>query len=198
MKNKKFRKIKQEIRILGIDDAPFTPWTKRKVMVIGTVFRGGNWLDGILRTYILVDGSDATDNITRMINNSRHKDQLRVIMLDGITFAGFNVVNIRELFEATEIPVVVIIRKSPRFEKIKEALKRFDDWERRWSSVLEAGKVYKVENEEPIYIQAHGIDIEDAKEIVRISTTRSTIPEPIRVAHLIAAGVATGESKGNA
>ena len=198
MKNKKFRKIKQEIRILGIDDAPFTPWTKKKVMVIGTVFRGGNWLDGILRTYILVDGSDATDNITRMINNSRHKDQLRVIMLDGVTFAGFNVVNIKELFEATEIPVVVIIRKSPRFEKIKEALKRFDDWERRWSSVLEAGRVYKVENEEPIYIQAYGIDIEDAMEVVRISTTRSAIPEPIRVAHLIAAGVATGESKGNA
>ncbi len=198
MKNKKFRKIKQEIRILGIDDAPFTPWTKKKVMVIGTVFRGGNWLDGILRTYILVDGSDATDNITRMINNSRHKDQLRVIMLDGITFAGFNVVNIRELFEATEIPVVVIIRKFPRFEKIKKALKKFDDWERRWNSVLDAGRVYKVENEEPIYIQAYGIDIEDAKEIVRISTTRSAIPEPIRVAHLIAAGVATGESKGNA
>lgn len=198
MKNKKFRKIKQEIRILGIDDAPFTPWTKKKVMVIGTVFRGGNWLDGILRTYILVDGSDATDNITRMINNSRHKDQLRVIMLDGITFAGFNVVNIRKLFEATEIPVVVIIRKFPRFEKIKKALKKFDDWERRWGSVLDAGRVYKVENEEPIYIQAYGIDIEDAKEIVRISTTRSAIPEPIRVAHLIAAGVATGESKGNA
>jgi len=40
--------------------------------------------------------------------------------------------------------------------------------------------------------------MEDAEEIIRLSTTRSAIPEPVRVAHLIAAGVVTGESKGNA
>ncbi|AXV37556.1 MAG: DUF99 family protein [Methanobacteriaceae archaeon] len=198
MNNKRFRKIKQEIRILGIDDAPFTPRTSGEVMLIGTVFRGGTWLDGVLRTQIIIDGSDATDKIVKMVCSSRNKDQLGVIMLDGITFGGFNIVNIKKIFEKTEIPVIVVMRKFPNFDKIQTALKRFKDWEKRWNRVLIAGEVHKVENEETIFIQTYGISLDDAKEIIKISTTRSAIPEPVRAAHIIAAGVETGESKGNA
>jgi len=198
MKNKKFRKIKQEIRILGIDDAPFPPHTQNKIMLIGTVFRGGIWLDGVLRTYISGDGDDSTPNIVKMINESRHKDQIGVIMLDGVTFGGFNVVDIVEIFYQTGIPVIVIMRKFPDFPKIKKALLKFEDHQKRWNHILNAGEVYKINNKETIYIQICGIDLEDAEEIVRLSTTRSAIPEPIRAAHLIAAGVETGESKGSA
>ncbi len=198
MKNKKFRIIKREIRILGIDDAPFPPHTKNKVILVGTIFRGGTWLDGVLRTYIKGDGTDSTANIIKMVNDSRHKDQIGVIMLDGVTFGGFNVVSIKEIFEETCIPVIVVMRKFPNFEKIKKALMRFEDCKERWALILEAGTVYKIENEEPLYIQICVIDLEDAKEIVSIATTRSAIPEPIRAAHLIGAGIVTGESKGSA
>ena len=77
-------------------------------------------------------------------------------------------------------------------------MKNFQNWENRWENVVEAGKVYKVDNPEPIYIQINGIEIEDAVEIVKLSTTRSAIPEPLRVAHIIAAGIIKGESKGSA
>ena len=49
-----------------------------------------------------------------------------------------------------------------------------------------------------VYMQTSGISNEDAQKIVILSTTRSAIPDPIRVAHIIAAGITTGESKGNA
>lgn len=196
--NKKFRNIKREIRILGVDDAPFPIHTTQPVMVIGTVFRAGEWLDGVLRTYIKGDGRDATSKIISMVNHTRHKDQLGVIMLDGITFGGFNVINIPEIFQLTEIPVIVVMRKYPNLKKIKKALKRFQDWEKRWNDVLAAGEIYKIENKEDIYIQISGIKLEDAERIVRLSSTRSAIPEPIRVAHIIAAGVVTGESRGSA
>jgi endonuclease V-like protein UPF0215 family len=195
---KKFRIIKQEIRILGIDDSPFPSHTTDKVMVVGTIFRAGNWLDGVLSTYIYGDGTDATEKIAEMVKNSRNLGQLGVIMLDGITFGGFNLVNIRQIFESTGVPVIVIMRRIPNFERIEKALKRFDDWENRWANVLEAGEVYRVDNPEPIYMQIHGIDREDAEDIVRLSTTRSAIPEPLRVAHIIAAGIVTGESRGSA
>ena len=198
MINKKFRVIKKEIRILGIDDAPFPPHTKNNVMLIGTIFRGGTWLDGVLRTYIKGDGTDSTLKIIKMVNGSRHKDQMGVIMLDGITFGGFNIVNIKEIFNETGVPVIVIMRKFPNFEKIKKALTKFEDSLKRWSVIQEAGTVYKIENKEPLYIQICGIDLEDAEEIVGLATTRSAIPEPIRAAHLIGAGVITGESKGSA
>lgn len=195
---KKFRIIKQEIRILGVDDSPFPSHTTEEVMLVGTVFRAGNWLDGVLSTYIHGDGTDGTEKIIDMVKNSRNLGQLGVIMLDGITFGGFNLVNIREIFESTGVPVIVIMRKIPNFERIKKALKRFDDWELRWANLLEAGQVYKIDNSEPVYIQIYGIKLEDAEEIVRISTTRSAIPEPLRVAHIIAAGIISGESRGSA
>lgn len=197
-RNKKFRIVKQEIRILGVDDAPFTPHSQDPVMLVGTVFRAGAWLDGVLRTDIRVDGTDATEKIVKMVNASRHRDQIGVIMLDGVTFGGFNVVNIQRIFLETGIPVVVVTRKQPNFEKIKKALKNFTDWESRWKNILAAGEVHRVQNGESIHIQISGIDLEDAKEIVRLSTTRSAIPEPIRAAHIIAAGVTTGESRGSA
>lgn len=196
--NKKFRNIKREIRILGLDDSPFLPHTNQPVMIIGTVFRAGNWLDGVLRTFIQGDGRDATCKIIDMINSTRHKDQLGVMMMDGVTFGGFNVINIQKIFQSTGIPVIVIMRRYPDFEKIKKALKHFNDWKKRWKDIMDAGKIYEIEDKENIYIQICGIDLEDAKKIIKLSTTRSAIPEPIRVAHLIAAGVVTGESKGSA
>jgi endonuclease V-like protein UPF0215 family len=183
-----------------VDDAPFTPHTTQPVMLIGTVFRAGQWLDGVIRTYIMGDGRNSTHQIIIMVNNTRHKDQLGVIMLDGITFGGFNIANIRKIFEATRIPVIIIMRKYPNLAKIEKALKRFPDWKERWNDVLDAGEIYKIKNEnkEDLYVQICGLGLEDAKKIVRLSTTRSAIPEPLRVAHIIAAGVITGESKGNA
>lgn len=198
MQNKRFRRIKQEIRILGIDDASFSAHTSDKVMLVGALFRGGTWLDGVLRTYIKGDGDDSTEKIVEMVNKTRHKDQMGVIMLDGITFGGFNIANIDEIFQKTGVPVIVIMRKFPNFEMIKRALKRFKDHEKRWKSILDAGTVYEIENKELIYIQISGIDLDDAQEIVTLSTTRSAIPEPIRVAHLIGAGIQTGESRGSA
>lgn len=169
--------------------------------MIGTVFRAGTWLDGVLRTFITVDGNDATDSLIEMVNKSRHLEQLGVMMLDGITFGGFNVVNIHRIFQETGVPVIVIMRRYPDLESIKKALQKFPDWEERWNHIIEAGEIYKIDKihkQEPIYMQTSGISKEDAQEIVILSATRSAIPEPIRTAHIIAAGVTTGESKGNA
>jgi hypothetical protein len=196
--NKKFWKIKKEIRILGIDDGPFTPHGQDKVLIIGTLFRAGFWLDGVLSTQITNDGDDATSKLVVMINQSRHREQIGVIMLDGITFGGFNVVDIQEIFRKTGIPVIVIMRKKPDLLKIKNALGNFPNCEQRWKLIKKAGKIQKINNKEPIYIQTSGISGEDAEEIAKLATTRSAIPEPIRVAHIIASGVVTGDSRGSA
>ncbi len=52
--------IKREIRILAIDDSALL---NKKVMIIGTLFRGGDWMDGVLRSDVTKDGLDATDVI---------------------------------------------------------------------------------------------------------------------------------------
>ena len=101
---KKFRVIKPEIRVLGIDDGVFMPRMRALVPVVGVVFRGGYWLDGVMHTKIKVDGLEATSKISSMILNSPHYKQLRVIMLNGVTFAGFNVVDVKKLNAKTKTP----------------------------------------------------------------------------------------------
>ncbi len=188
--------IKPEIRILGIDDSALF---NEKVMIVGAIFRGGDWIDGVLRSEITRDGLDATEIICKMIKTSKHHGQVRAIILDGITYGGFNVVDIQMLYRKTGIPVIVVMRSYPDFEKIKSALKHFPDGEERWTIIKRAGEIEKIPSKKnPIYIQKAGISLETVKKIIQLTSIRSSIPEPLRVAHLIATGIILGESRGKA
>ena len=192
MSYKRFRSIKPEIRVLGVDDGVFIPHSKGLVDVVGVVFRGGYWLDGVMRTEVEVDGLDGTEKIASMIIESPHYKQLRIIMLSGITLAGFNVVDIKELYNKTGLPVIAITRDMPNMKEIEQAIERLPEKEKRWRAIQNAGEMIKVqtrEEEEPIYMQIAGIKREDAEKIVKITSTRSNIPEPLRVAHIIASGL---------
>jgi len=190
--------MKQQIRLLGVDDSPFT-FTEKYATVIGVVMRGGNYIECVLRNQVAIDGSDATHVCKEMIENTRHRKQLKAMMLDGIALGGFNVVDIDEICSDTSLPVITITRDEPDFEKIKLALqKNFEDWKERWN-LMRKGELYKIKTlHNPIYVKCAGISIEEAEEIIKLSTIRGAIPEPIRVAHLIASGVTRGESYGKA
>jgi len=99
------------------------------------VFRGGDYLDGAFKTEVSIDGMDATKILIKLLNKSRHKEQLRVVMLKGITFGGFNMIDISKIYDRTKLPVIVVNRKKPNLEKIKKALKHFKDFKKRWECV---------------------------------------------------------------
>ena len=190
--------MKQQIRLLGIDDSPFT-FTEKYAIVIGVIMRGGSYIECVLRRQVSVDGSDATSVCKEMIENTRHRKQLKAMMLDGIALGGFNVVDIQEVHSVTNLPVITVTRDEPNFEKIEKALKKnFENWKDRLN-LMKRGELYKVEtSHNPIYIKCAGISLAEAKEIIKLSTIRGAIPEPIRVAHLIASGITRGESYGKA
>jgi endonuclease V-like protein UPF0215 family len=49
-----------------------------------------------------------------------------------------------------------------------------------------------------LWIQRAGISLESARAIVADTTLHGNIPEPLRLAHLIAGGITTGKSRGRA
>ena len=198
MTPKRFRYIKSEIRVLGVDDGIFVPHTKGTVDVVGVVYRGGYWLDGVMRTKVTVDGMDATEKIAAMIKKSPHYEELRVVILNGITFAGFNIVDINKLSKTVNLPVIAVTREKPDLEKIRRALENLPECERRWQAIESAGKIIEVQTrntEEPVYMQIAGISQEDAEKILKSTSTRSNIPEALRVAHIIASGLTRSEEK---
>lgn len=192
MSLKRLRVIKPEIRVLGVDDGKFVPRSGDQAVVVGVVFRGGYWLEGVMSTMITVDGFDATSQICGMITSSPHYRQLRVVFLNGVTFAGFNVIDIKELNEKTGLPVVAITPKRPDFSKFRLALKNLPRSDERWQAVLNAGDLSVVKAQrgsQKVYVEAVGITREVAEEIIRLTSTRSNMPEALRVAHLIASGI---------
>jgi endonuclease V-like protein UPF0215 family len=190
--------MKKQIRILGIDDAPFT-FQDNYTTVIGVIMRGGEYIECVLSTKVTIDGNEATRVCSDMIKKTKHNAQLKAVMLDGVALGGFNVIDIEELYKSTNIPVVTVTRDKPDFKKIKQALqKNFQDWECRWEIMMK-GELHEVKTQyNPIYIKYIGISLEEAKILIKLSTIRGVIPEPIRVAHLIASGVTRGESYGKA
>ncbi len=192
------RSIKSEIRIVGWDDAPFDKHDKT-VQIFGAIFRGGSWMDGLISTNVRIDGNDATEKIAGALNETRHKEQLRIIMLDGITLGGFNVVDLELLHKETNMGVIVVSRKMPEFPEIKKALTKVKDGGKKWALIEKAGAPVKMEIDgRGIYYQACGINNKDAVDVIRLSSTRALIPEPLRIAHIIASGVVRGESRGRA
>ncbi len=151
-------------------------------------------MDGIITSHARVDGDDATEQITTMINQSRFKNNIFVTLINGIAVGGFNVIDIEQLWKDTGIPVISVTRRYPNFLAIYEALHKLG-MDHKITLIKNAGKPEQIDR---IYIQCKGIKLSEAKNIIKLTCTRSYIPEPLRAAHIIATGIVKGESKGRA
>jgi endonuclease V-like protein UPF0215 family len=103
------------------------------------------------------------------------------------------------LYETVGIPVITVTRDPPDLAEMRSALmKHFPDWERRYE-VLRRKELFEVATgHKPILVSMAGMSYAQAEEIIRKSMVRGAVPEPLRVAHIIASGLAKGESKGKA
>ena len=192
--------MKNQIRVCGIDDAPFAFGDRSaKAVVIGTIVRAPSYLEGVLRFEVSVDGEDSTGNIEDAIQSSRFREQIRAILIDGIALGGFNIVDIQKLSEGLDLPVITVTRDEPDMRGIEAALsKYFDDWKDR-ISMISSVPVMTIEAEKKlIFVSYAGTNPDEVRDILRITTLRGSIPEPIRMSHIIASGVVRGESRGKA
>ncbi|MFX1509322.1 MAG: DUF99 family protein [Promethearchaeota archaeon] len=185
------RKIKREIRILGVDDARFTRGQDSWTRLVGVIFRGGDYIEGCLQIPIRVDGQDATAQLIKMIKDSPHYGQVRLIMTRDTIFGGVNVLHLHELCERTNLPVIAVSDSKPDMQQVKKALRQIDPsgWEHRFTVLQASGPIREVESRPgrgPVYMQWKGLPFKQAVEVIQKTSTRSRIPEPIRVAHLIA------------
>ena len=105
------------------------------------------------------------------------------------------------------MPVITVTRDRPDMAAIRRALEMLGqtpkhgrrpvpDWRDRLA-MLERSRLVEVRTgTRPVYIAFAGVDEPEAKGIVTASTVRGSIPEPLRLAHLIARAVVTGKSRG--
>jgi endonuclease V-like protein UPF0215 family len=181
--------------VIGFDDGPF-PRAPRagQVLLVGAVCARSR-LDGVLSGQVTRDGDDATAVMARLVAGSQFDGHVRAVLLNGIAVAGFNVVDIHALAEALDRPVLVVARRPPRLDKIRRALDQLEDGARKWGFIQRAGPMEAVGG---LYLQRAGLDLAEARDLLAATTIHGRLPEPLRLAHIIAGGIVAGKSRGRA
>ncbi len=178
---------KQSPRTIGIDDGPFTKQQETAPLVAALL--DGHHLKDVRVSRITVDGLDATEKAVKLLR----KWKPAPILLSGVTFAGFNLIDPHILHGKYRVPVIVVVGSRPDNRAVKRALvKHFPDWKQRWkvlNSLGPMGAVRTNPDEPPIHYEVTGASAKSATAILRASSYVSRIPEPVRVASLLARGL---------
>lgn len=187
--------MKRLSNVIGVDDGPFERSHRGDVPIVGTVLTRTR-LDGVLVDRVRRDGANSTERVAAMIRRSPFFDHAQLVMLNGIALAGFNVVDLAALSAELRRPVLVVARKAPDLRAIERALfTRVRGGARKWRLIQEAGPMEPVEG---VWVQRAGVTLASAAQVLRDSRVQGWIPEPLRIAHLIAGALVRGVSSGGA
>jgi uncharacterized protein len=211
------------VNVIGFDDGPFPREYRGDILLVGAVCSGTR-LDGVVSGRIRRDGADSTRRMVEIVRASQFGEHLQAIMLQGIAVGGFNVVDVQALSLALRVPVLVVVRKPPDMGAVRRALfadaphsrPRVAGAARKWRLIEQAGalealgpsrRALRRARSGPtgsaapgpkLCVQRVGLSIEEARKLVSATTLHGNIPEPLRLAHLIAGGIVTGKSRGRA
>jgi len=174
--------------VVGVEDGSFQKGITRKAILAAVLLKGVEIEDAkIVR--ITVDGLDATEKLIEMLNGWN----FTAVLLAGVSFAGFNLIDPTVIYEKFRKPVIVVSRKKPNNKAVRRALqKHFGDWEARWRIFEKLGTaqcIVVLAGEPPVYIEPVGADSKRAQNLVRALSVSDRVPEPLRVARLIARGL---------
>lgn len=181
--------------VVGFDDAPFAHAHRGDVTLIGCVCSRTR-LDGVLSGAVRRDGRNSTDRMIAMVSASPFAAHVQAVLLQGIAVAGFNVVDMHRLHRSLGVPVLAVARRKPDLDGIRRALQRTGSgWRRKWALIEAAGPMERAGG---VYVQRAGLSLAQAQHLLAATRLHGKLPEPLRLAHLIAGGITTGISRGGA
>lgn len=181
---------RRKIRAIGFDDAPFIRQAGKPVGVAGVICADTRF-EGMVWGEIEPDGWDATDTLSQLLIGGKFLSQLHVVLLDGISLGGFNMIDLPLLADKLKLPCIAVMRKQPNVNAMIYAMQRLPHPEKRLEILRRAGCVHK---HSPFYFQVCGADSQIAAQVLRQLTDCGHVPEALRLAHLITSAVVKGES----
>lgn len=175
---------------MAVDDSPFR-FGDASSLLVGLVVRGKGYLEAVLSEEVTVDGSDGTEAVVRLLEGCGQRSQLKAVLLDGLTVAGFNVLDIEAVHRGSGVPVLTVVDKVPDPASIRRALEaRFPDWERRLG-LITTPETHALALPDGAVLTCHmaGMEVDEALELLRVTTLRGHLPEAMRMADLVASGL---------
>lgn len=179
------------MRYVAITSGPINR-KRKKTILTGIIFRD-NYIEGLLSSDVNIDGADSTAKIIKMIGNSRFKDQIRIVLLNGIAIAGLNIVEPKTIEKRLNARVVLLNKRKQNARELVNALREFS----RLSKKDVRRKIRIVEDYSSVkIIKFHGLFLQSGLDENNVKRFAERAFEALRVSHIVSSGVAKGESKG--
>ena len=174
---------KRGLRALGIAES----FSGRTISTMaGVVMRKDLRIDGSALASLTVGGMDATGAVLSIIASLERRD-INVVMVSGSVVAWYNILDPEAIFGKTGLPLIIVTYEDS--EGLEEDIVRhFPGDEERLGAYRNLGHRVPVHLRDgaQVFIRATGLSHEDAARILRDFTRDGKVPEPVRVARLVA------------
>ena len=166
--------LKRETRTLGLSDTTI----RDRTIVIGVVFRGSLWLDGVVTANLNTASHDYDREISRAIKSSKQHPQLYAIIISHHLSLNRKI-STRDLAKRLTLPVIAIAGSAGGS---------------RTGPPLRAPKTFGiVVDGKHLEVTAAGVGRAECQRLYEIGCTRgSKTPEAVRVADLMAEQLGRG------
>jgi endonuclease V-like protein UPF0215 family len=180
---------KKAVRALGISES-FVKKSGKHSILAGIVMRTDRIIDGFTISTATVGGMDATRKVIEMYKALK-RDDVNLLMINGCVISWYNVIDLHKVSKETGLPLVcVTYEESDGLEKYFMELFP-NDFETRIEIY------YKNKRRQPltlrngytVYIRLVMMSLDDAKGILNKFTLQGAVPEPVRVARLLARSI---------
>lgn len=177
---------KKGLRALGIAES-FVKGKSRVSALAGVVMRSDLQVDGFCMTEITVGGLDATEGVLRLVKGLKRRD-INLLLLNGCVIGWYNIIELGKVFKKTKLPLIcVTYEESEGLEKFFKD--NFEDWRKRVKMYKALGTrvPVKLHTKKRVFVRFLGIESEkDVKRVLDKFTLQGAVPEPLRVARLLA------------
>ncbi|MGI0101794.1 MAG: DUF99 family protein [Nitrosotalea sp.] len=161
--------------------------TDLKSKLAGIVMRRDFVIDGFVFGNATIEGDYATDTMISMYDKLNRND-ISFILISGLIISLYNIVDMTKLWKKIKIPIIgVTYEKSDGME---EAIRRHfpNSYESKIIQYQNLGTRTKISlhTQHDIYLRVEGCDMKEAKKLLNAFTLQGAIPEPLRVAQILA------------
>lgn len=171
--------MKPGVRALGVAES----YRGDRSTLAAVVVTAARAVDGFEFSSCTVGGLDATDSIRDLYTDFERED-IRYLFIAGVALAWFNVVDLRELSNAADRPLISVTFEES--DGLEPALRREFDGD----ALDRRLEVYRslpdrretTVNGETVFFRAVGLDHDVAADVVEAYTPTGGRPEPVRVA----------------
>ena len=180
---------KPGIRALGVAES-FRPGQKTSTLA-GVVMRSDRVVDGLGVGRTSVGGDDASASIARLYRRLNRND-VNVLMVSGAILSLYNIIDIDELLRSTRLPVICLTYKET--SGIEDSIRHHfpEGAEAKLEAYRKLGgrKRLRLKSGHLVFARTAGLEQAETKSVLDLFTLQGSVPEPIRVARLLARAAA--------